>query len=306
MKRRPVRHRPAPVAPPQPQPPVDPERTRLYTPEELYDTDDYATSLDARAYSWSREPRNREDARLRALHDFAIDEALDAWIAGRHIVGVMGGHAAERDDASYALAARLGRTLAARHVVATGGGPGAMEAANLGAFLASFPPDALEDAIARLAAAPAFRPSVQRWVAPALEILDEHDDRPEATSLGVPTWFYGHEPPNVFCDAIAKYFRNATREALLLRICDAGILFLPGAAGTVQEVFQDACENYYAAPENVAPMVLPGRRYWTEHVPAWPLLERLATGRPMAGHVHLADSIEEVDELLASSQVLRP
>lgn len=298
MKRRPVRHRPAPVAPPQRQAPVDPERTTLYRPEDLYDAGDYAGSLDARAYAWSLGPRNRDDARVRALHDFAIDEALDAWIAGRHIVGVMGGHAAERDGESYALAARLGRTLAAEHVVATGGGPGAMEAANLGAFLASAPPDALDDAIARLAVAPAFRPSVQAWVTPALEIVREHRDRPKATSLGVPTWFYGHEPPNVFCDAIAKYFRNATREAILLQICDAGIVFLPGAGGTVQEIFQDACENYYATPENVAPMVLLGRHYWTEQLPAWPLLERLAKGRPMEGRVHLVDTLDEVADVI--------
>ena len=31
-----------------------------------------------------------------------------------------------------------------------------------------------------------------------------------------------------------------------------------GIAGTVQEVFQDACENYYADESSVAPMVLVG------------------------------------------------
>ena len=79
-------------------------------------------------------------------------------------------------------------------------------------------------------------------------------DSPTAReSLGIPTWHYGHEPPNPFATAIAKYFRNATREAILLEVCNAGIVFLPGAAGTVQEVFQDACENYYADESAVAP-----------------------------------------------------
>ena len=77
----------------------------------------------------------------------------------------------------------------------------------------------------------------------------------------------------MFATAIAKYFRNALREAILLQICDAGIVFLPGAAGTVQEVFQDACENYYAAETSVAPMVLVGGSYWTGTVPVWPLLQ---------------------------------
>ena len=99
-----------------------------------------------------------------------------------------------------------------------------------------------------------------------------------ASTLGIPTWHYGHEPSNAFATAIAKYFRNATREAILLEVCDAGIVFLPGAAGTVQEVFQDACENYYADVSSVAPMVLVGREHWTERYPAWPLLAALARG----------------------------
>ena len=116
---------------------------------------------------------------------------------------------------------------------------------------------AVTDAIAALAEVPAFRPSVDAWLRPALEVCavvaEPHD------SLGIPTWHYGHEPSNVFATGIAKYFRNATREAILLEVCDAGIVFLPGAGGTVQEVFQDACENYYADESSVAEMVLVGR-----------------------------------------------
>ena len=109
-------------------------------------------------------------------------------------------------------------------------------------------------------------------------------------STGIPTWFYGHEPPNAFASAIAKYFQNAVREDTLLRRCDAGIVFMPGAAGTVQEVFQDACENYYADGATVAPMVLVGRSYWMEQVPVWPLLKALARDRPMETDLHLVDS----------------
>jgi predicted Rossmann-fold nucleotide-binding protein len=298
VNRRIIRHRPAPIAAPVPFVPVDPERTSLYTADELYDAPAYADSLDARAYAWSREQHTRERARVRALHDFGIDEALDAWAEGRRIVGVMGGHAALRGDPTYTEAARLGHTLGQGHVVTTGGGPGAMEAANLGAWLAAYSPEVVDSAIQRLAAVPGFTPSIQEWMVSALAVRAAHQERPRATSLGIPTWFYGHEPPNVFCDAIAKYFRNATREAILLEVCDAGIVFLPGAAGTVQEVFQDACENYYAEPERVAPMILLGRAYWTEVLPAWPLLESLARGSAMAAHVHLVDSIDEVAALL--------
>ena len=145
---------------------------------------------------------------------------------------------------------------------------------------------------------PGFEPSIEDWVASARAVRAAYDERSRATSLGIPTWFYGHEPPNLFCDAIAKYFRNATREAILLEICDAGVVFLPGAAGTIQEVFQDACENFYAVPERVAPMILVGRAYWTQVLPAWPLLQALAVGGPMEGHVHLVDDVAEVAGLV--------
>jgi len=277
--------------------PVDCYRTALYTADELYDAWPYPGSLDARAFAWSRTPPTPTATLAQALHDHAIDEALTTWLDGhRRLVGVMGAHAADRSSPSYADAARLGWMLGQHHVVATGGGPGAMEAANLGGRLAGSSRDHLAGAVASLAAVPSYHPSVDQWARKAFDVLDGAGHR---ASLGIPTWFYGHEPPNVFATAIAKYFRNANREAILVQICDAGIVFLPGAAGTVQEVFQDACENYYATPESVAPMVLVGRSYWTSEVPAWPLLRALARGRPMEGHVHLVDTVDEAVELVA-------
>jgi predicted Rossmann-fold nucleotide-binding protein len=277
--------------------PADPTRATLYAPTELYDAAAYDDSLDARAYRWAREPRTPEAALSRALHDHAIDVALERWITGRDLVGVMGGHGVERGQPAYVDAARLGARLGASHVVATGGGPGTMEAANLGGYLTDRP-DALEDALARLARVPSFRPSVGAWVRPALDVLAEHPGG--APGLGIPTWYYGHEPPNVFATAIAKYFRNSLREAILLEVCDAGIVFLPGLGGTVQEVFQDACENFYASESAVAPMVLVGTAYWTQTLPAWPLLRALAHGRPMERHVHLVDTVDEAADLIIS------
>jgi predicted Rossmann-fold nucleotide-binding protein len=166
-----------------------------------------------------------------------------------------------------------------------------MEAANLGASLAGAPPHVLDGALRGLAAVPSFRPSVDEWVRVAREVRDAHPDPSE--SLGIPTWHYGHEPPNLFATAIAKYFGNPSREAILLEVCDAGIVFLEGSGGTVQEIFQDACENYYADESSVAPMVLVGTTYWTETLPAWPLLRSLAQGRVMEDHVHLVDSVAE-------------
>jgi predicted Rossmann-fold nucleotide-binding protein len=284
-------HRGAIVFPAVPDIPVNPYRTELYTAEELYDRPEYAETLDARAYAWSQQPLDRDGLLGRSLHDHAVDEALGSWTSGHTLVGVMGGHALARGSEGYADAARLGRALASSYTVATGGGPGAMEAANLGAWLSPAPEAALDEALADLARVPSFRPDAGAWVQTAMEVRARFPDG--ADSLGIPTWHYGHEPPNAFATGIAKYFGNPVREAILLQVCDAGIVFLPGAGGTVQEVFQDACENYYADESSVAPMVLVGAAYWTEELPAWPLLRALARGRPMEPHVHLVDTVEE-------------
>jgi predicted Rossmann-fold nucleotide-binding protein len=141
---------------------------------------------------------------------------------------------------------------------------------------------------------PSFRPSVTDWARAGLAAVDSRSD----LSLGVPTWFYGHEPPNPFCTRVAKYFRNAIREDILLHVCRGGLVFLPGAAGTVQEIFQAACENYYAEPEDVAPMILVGKEFWTDQLQTWPLLSTLAAGRPFGTRLTLLDSADQVAAVL--------
>ncbi|MDQ3273479.1 MAG: LOG family protein [Actinomycetota bacterium] len=292
------------VFPAIPDTPFDTYRATLYSADELYaglSDATYPATPDARIYAWSRQPGADLDVGwtlARALHDHAIDDALGEALTGRNAVGVMGGHAWSRGDHAYAEAARLGRLLARSGLyVATGGGPGAMEAANLGAYLSTADDPALEQALRMLAGVPSFQPSVTEWARAAFAVRSRWPEG--ADSIGIPTWFYGHEPPNPFASLIAKYFQNALREDTLLRYCDAGIVFLPGAAGTVQEIFQDACENYYADAAAVAPMVLVGREHWTDVVPAWPLLSGLARGRAMQAAVHLVDSVDEVAALLA-------
>jgi predicted Rossmann-fold nucleotide-binding protein len=283
------------IFPAVPDVPFDPWRAQLYTPADLYAglEKGYEHTPDARIYAWSRRSPNRRDLRrmlAKSLHDGSIDDALEEYTRKRTIVGVMGGHALTRADPAYADAARLGHGLAASGVtVATGGGPGAMEAANLGARLRDSAE--LDEVLEAIRKVPTFRPDVTAWARAALDAVEGLGD--SGRSLGIPTWHYGHEPPNPFSSVVAKYFRNAIREDVLLEVSGGGIVFLPGAAGTVQEIFQAACTNYYAPEGQVVPMVFVGTDYWTTTLPAWPLVDVLAGGRPFGARAHLVGTTEE-------------
>lgn len=298
------------VFPQLPDIPFNPYRNELYTASELYRDlgRGYEHTPDALIYAWTRTAAasSLRGSLAHTLHDHAVTDALEELVEEVNTdlcVGIMGGHAAERGSETYRQAASLGARLAGSgRVVMTGGGPGAMEAANLGARLHRDPAE-LGRALEMLAEVPRFTPPEQggqgitAWARRAMDVLERIPG--QDPSIGIPTWFYGHEPPNVFATHIAKYFSNAIREDILLRLCRGGIIYLTGAAGTVQEVFQAATGNYYIA-EGVrpTPMVLVGVEHWTQRIPAWPLLQALGRDRAMGGHIHLVDSVEEAWQVI--------
>ncbi|MGO4957531.1 LOG family protein [Luteococcus sp. Sow4_B9] len=302
-----LRHRGALIFPRLPSLPFNPYQPHLYEAEELFDAivrgEPHDGALDARIYAWhqAQGPQPSLGATLAtSLHDHSISDALDEWCHSHpsdRAIGIMGGHAAARGTDEFRAAARLAGSLTrAGRLVMTGGGPGAMEAANLGAYLAH-QPEVLDEAIDILTAGGDFRDDITSWARATFEVRSRWQASGE--SVGIPTWFYGHEPPNGFASVIAKYFSNAIREDTLLQRCRGGIVYLHGAAGTVQEIFQAATGNYYAADgEPTTPMVLVGREHWTHTLPAWPLLEALGRDRAMGTRLHLVDDIEEAVEVL--------
>jgi predicted Rossmann-fold nucleotide-binding protein len=293
------------VFPPFSKRPYDPYRRTLYSAEELdAEVEWFGTrkSLDELVYDWYSTGGaylpDVGEALAQRTHDFSIDEALADVIGDtvqkrldKHIVGIMGGHDVSRDAPAYESAARAALDLGRDHLVVTGGGPGIMEAGNLGAYLAPFGADALDDALETLRRAPTVaHPDYQ---ARAREVLANY---PHGTyTLSIPTWFYGFEKTSLFASGIAKYFANSIREDGLLAICLAGIIFADGSAGTVQEIFQDAAQNYYTTFDYQSPMVFLGTERWR-------VLESAmrTEAAPYQDLVLLTDSADETAEFIRS------
>ena len=156
----------------------------------------------------------------------------------------------------------------------SGGGPGAMEATHLGAWMAGHTMEEVDAAMAVLAEAPSYQDAL--WLDTAMRVRTLYPVG-NYVSLGVPTWLYGHEPATPFATHIAKYFENALREDGILTIAKGGVIYSPGSAGTMQEIFQDAVQNHYLSFGYASPMVFLGTEYWREEMPVYPLLEHLAT-----------------------------
>jgi predicted Rossmann-fold nucleotide-binding protein len=293
----------------------DPFHPGLYSPSQLFEAFDpgdpatYQRCLDFRIYesfmhTASHEPRevDVEVTLLRRLHDASISEALDDFldpVTRLRCVAIMGGHDARRDSEVYAQVAQLALDLTrAGYLVLTGGGPGLMEAGNLGAYAAGFaaPELVLAQAIATMKSAPLYKDKL--WLAQgyaAWKAMGAPADPLRSQSVGIPTWFYGHEPPNVFATHVAKYFENSVREEGLLAFALGGVVFAPGNAGTVQEIFQDACQNYYRTyAKRKSPMILFGSEYWQVGKPAWALLQALGKEKGFGDYLLLTDEVGSI------------
>jgi predicted Rossmann-fold nucleotide-binding protein len=155
----------------------------------------------------------------------------------------------------------------------SGGGPGAMEATHVGAWLAGQALKDVEKVVNILSEAPLY--NHPNWLDKAFEALALYPVS-NYKSLGIPTWLYGHEPPTPFATHIAKYFDNSIREDGLLTIAKGGVIYTPGSAGTIQEIFQDATQNHYKVHGYASPMVFLDRKFWTNENPIYTLLKQMA------------------------------
>ena len=290
--------------------PYDVTRKTLYTAAELYEgfdpdnEDSYERCFDSKVYgqykAMGQHATNVNELLARVLHDHGIHTALARFFKEydhRRCVGVMGGHALLRTDKMYREIALLSQRLTQEgFVMISGGGPGAMEATHLGAWMAGHTARELDDALSMLAVAPSFRD--QGWLCSAFGVLKRYAPG-EYASLGIPTWHYGHEPSTPFATHIAKFFENSLREDNILTMAFGGIIYAPGSAGTLQEIFQEAVQDHYLSYGFASPMIFLGTEFWTCEVPVFPLLQRLMeTGKYKNLLLSVTDDIDEATAII--------
>ena len=284
---------------------------RLYTPETLYEGYDpkypesYAQSYDGRIFrDFSQKGKFCKDIKemlARSIHDNSISDAINDFLASydrSDVVAVMGGHAMNRGDEEYAKVVQISKRLTeCGKLMVSGGGPGAMEATHLGAWMAGRSEEELQDAMAMLSVSQNFRDA--GWLESAFAVRKKYPQK-KFCSLSIPTWLYGHEPSTPFATHIAKFFDNSIRENHIVSVAMGGIIFSPGSAGTIREIFQDAEQNHYKTLGASSPMIFLGKKFYAKDVPVYSFLEDLLKNERYKGlSLSITDDCDEIiDEIL--------
>ena len=254
----------------------------LYKGYDFHNDETFQSCFDTKVYdhyvSYGKRGHGVRETLARALHDHFITHFLYRLLDQydeKMVVGVMGGHARGRDDARYRQIVYLSKKLTEMgRLMVTGGGPGAMEATHVGAYMAGRPDEEVEEALVILASAPTFKD--KDWLRRSFEVMERFPLTSNYRSLAIPTWYYGHEPSTPFATDIAKYFDNSVREDGIVTVAKGGIIYTPGSAGTMQEIFQDAGQNHYESEGYASPMIFMDKEYYTKYMPAYSVLKDLS------------------------------
>ncbi len=254
----------------------------LYEGYDYHDESTFATCHDTQVYKHYIDQGKRghevRETLARALHDHFITHELYKMLDlydEKDVIGIMGGHAKRRDDPQYRQIVFLSKKLTEMgRLMVTGGGPGAMEATHLGAWMAGRSEAETDEAVDMLMPSPTYKD--EGWLCRSFEVMERFPLQTDYRSLAIPTYYYGHEPTAPFATDIAKYFDNSVREDGIVTIAKGGIIYTSGSAGTMQEIFQDAGQNHYESEGYASPMIFMGKDYYTNCMPAYSLLKDLS------------------------------
>jgi predicted Rossmann-fold nucleotide-binding protein len=284
--------------------PYDIRPRRLYTRDDLmqgwHRGDDHSMTLDGRIYAYVKAHGGRapdvEEGLAQRTHDHFIDVALAGYLmqSPRPVVGVMGGSTTDAADPNYRRVVHLTASLSRRgYLVVGGGGLGIMEAANLGAYLADRSDAERDHAVDALAGARPYAEDPAGYIGAEVDVRERF--APGGESLAIPSWVNAREPISQFASHIAKYFSNSIREDGMLALATAGIVFAPGGAGTMQEIFQDAAQNADRIFGR-SPMAFLDRQHYCRETGLYPALRRQAERLGFADLLSVSDEPEEILE----------
>nr|MCR5312667.1 LOG family protein [Bacteroidaceae bacterium] len=154
----------------------------------------------------------------------------------------------------------------------------------------------VKEALEIVGKAPSFKDEL--WMSTSFECKSCFPRLGEYESLAIPTWFYGHEPPTAFATHIAKFFDNSIREDTILTEAYGGLIYMPGSAGTLQEIFQEAVQDHYVCFGYPSPMVFVGEDYWNKEVPVIPFVDYMIK----SGHYKnlLINVVDSADDIVKS------
>ncbi len=285
---------------------------KLYTRETIYnnfdskDPDSYNNTYDKitcdhYVKTGRYSPESIYESLARRLHDHSITDALMdilRTIPEKKVLAIMGGHSLSRKSPDYLNVTRIAKQLSEKgFFLLSGGGPGAMEATHLGAWFDGYDDRELAEGVKLLSAAPLYNDPL--WLSAAFDVMKAFPKKSgKEDDIGIPTWLYGHEPPTPFASQIAKYFANSVREEGLLAHAKGGIIYTPGSAGTIQEIFQDATQNHYGSYDIISPMIFYNKAYWTDKKPVYPLLKKLSNGHKYESLLSISDSVDDIVDTL--------
>jgi predicted Rossmann-fold nucleotide-binding protein len=269
-------------------------------------------------------PSDPYSAMMEALHDNSMLQGMFHFLASHPLTAaITGGHGEPRGSNTYKAVLQISKRLTEEgFLMVSGGGPGVMEATHLGASLMFKDQSTVDRALELLSAEPdlpdvaniidsegvvdpELLAKLHKWLVPAFQVRKDIKD--PGASLAVPTWYYGHEPPTPLATHIAKYFQNSIREDVLLAVAANGVVYAPGRAGTLQEIFQDAAQNYYHSQGGVfSPMVFYDSKFWHETLRVKPLLKDLfvknGRGDEYKAKVRYLDGVDEVVDFLVGQE----